>query len=312
MLVALVAVAAGHVGTAAGAVPSLTGSQWDAERAAVLERINEARTEHGLAPYRRDAVLERVGDQHCRDLIVLGGTGHFSTEGTPPYLRALLAGVTGFHRENVAAYDSTVPVPPERVRTILLDAVQAMLGEVPPDDGHRRTILDPVASRIGIGIAVEDGTVRMAHEVATDVVRVAETVPAASRPLSPMRVAGRLDPRWQLAAVEVLWEPLPAALSVEDARAIRSYRYPPRRSMTTVAGRRRGSSAEHLTVDDGGSFAFRWRTGPEDGVEIVVLWAAPKGVQELAPVGAEATVVTGDGRLPGALSRWRALAPDGG
>ena len=40
----------------------------------------------------------------------------------------------------------------------------AMMIEKPPHDGHRRTILDPHATHVGIGLAWEKGEFRIAQE----------------------------------------------------------------------------------------------------------------------------------------------------
>ena len=41
---------------------------------------------------------------------------------------------------------------------------QVMMNEVAPHDGHRRTILDPYATHVGIGMAWEGGEFRLAQE----------------------------------------------------------------------------------------------------------------------------------------------------
>jgi len=118
---------------------------------------------------------------------------------------------------------------------------------------------------------------------------------------------------WQVRAVELLWEPLPAPLSAAQANAIASYRYPPRRAITFLT---RGSPAAapaggfsaasgELVEASSGRFSYRWATGPSPGVEILVVWASRGGRQrELVAVAAAAVVVTSDGTLPPELGRW--------
>jgi hypothetical protein len=254
-----------------------------------------------------------VGDAHCAILLEEGGDGHFSRSGTPPYLRYLLAGGSGFHRENIASFSSTARVDAAQVEKALRRSVNEMLDEVPPQDGHRRSLLDPWVTHIGVGLAVQGGELRMAHELSTEVTERWSGPPAVVMPRTAVALEGRLASPWRPAAVELLWEGLPHALTDSEARAIRSYRYPPRRAMFNAnqPGGEPGSQAPSapFTADRLGSFSFRWSTGPHEGVEIVLVWARYGSNRELVPVASSATVVTGTAGLPPGLECWRALRP---
>jgi hypothetical protein len=68
------------------------------------------------------------------------------------------------------------------------------------------------------------------------------------------------------------------------------------------------AQVDALETDTSGRFTFSWRTGPHEGVELVVVWAGRRRAgSRLEPVGLGATVVTVDGRLPPALAAWTAL-----
>jgi hypothetical protein len=78
---------------------------------------------------------------------------------------------------------------------------------------------------------------------------------------------------------------------------------PGQRSVRLGAG-----AVETLATDTRGRFTFSWRTGPHEGVELLVVWAGRRRAgARLQPVGLGATVVTADGRLPPALTAWAAL-----
>ena len=51
----------------------------------------------------------------------------------------------------------------ETVTELALEAHAGMLAEKPPNDGHRRTILDPAATHVGVGYAIVGGSFRMAR-----------------------------------------------------------------------------------------------------------------------------------------------------
>jgi uncharacterized protein YkwD len=303
-----------RVATTPGTVPSATpGQPWAAERALVVAQINAARAELGLDPLAYDWTLERVGDAHCMVLLEEGGDGHFSRSGVAPYLRYLLAGGRGFHRENIASYSSTAPVDGAQLGKVLCRSVSEMLDEVPPQDGHRRSLLDPWVTHIGVGLATQGGEVRMAHELATEVTEGWSGPPAVAMPRTAVALEGRLARPWRPAALEVLWEELPHPLTDGEARAIRSYGYPPRRAMFNANQPTDEPGAQArlalFTADRFGSFSFRWPTGPHEGVEIVLLWARYDNNRELVPVAASATVVTGTAGLPPELECWRTLRP---
>ncbi len=287
-----------------------------AERAGVIAGINRARAAAGLPRLATDAILERVGNAHCELLLEEGTQGHFSRSGVPPYLRYFLAGGHGFHRENAARYSSSATIPESAVDAILVRSLASMLAEVPPDDGHRRTVLDPDATNIGIGLAVRGGELRETHELAVEVATEWSAPVAAARPRSAAALAGALARPWRPVVAQILWEPLPRPLSTGEANAIRAYGYPPprvtfaaNRPLEPGAGAARGDDvAAPFAVDRFGHFSLKWSTGTGEGVEIAVILARRGDDSRLIPVAAAATVVTAAGTLPPELAFWQTEA----
>lgn len=294
---------------AAPSVVFFPAAPWRAERAAVVAQINAARAEMGLPPLAYDSTLERVGDAHCGILVEEGGDGHFSRSGVPPYLRYLLAGGNGFHRENVGSYSTTGRVADSALAQILHRSVAEMLAEVSPNDGHRRSLLDPWVTHLGVGLGVRGGEVRMTHELATEVTQSWAPPPTVVAPGTPVTLSGRLAKPWQPEAVEVLWEELPRPLSDPQLHAIQSYGYPERRAMFYANRSVAPAATPAFTEDRFGSFRFRWPAGPHDGVEIVLLWARHGSNRQLVPAAASATVVVGTAKLPRELAIWQGLGP---
>lgn len=288
-------------------VPSSPGEPWRSERTAVVAQINAARAEVGLGPLAYDSTLERVGDAHCRILIEEGSDGHFSRNGVPPYLRYLLAGGSGSHQENVGSYSTTGKVAGSALARILFNSVEDMLAEVPPNDGHRRSLLDPWVTHVGVGLAVRGGEVRMTHELATEVTQSWAPPPAAAAPGTALALSGRLARPWQPEVVDVLWEGLPRPLSDVQLHAIRAYGYPERRAMFHANRAVTPESTPAFTVDRFGVIRFRWSAGPHEGVEIVLLWAHHGDDRQLVLVAASATVVVETAELPPELALWQGL-----
>jgi hypothetical protein len=221
----------------------------------VVAQINAARAELKLPALAYDSLLERVGDAHCAIIVEEGGGGHFSRAGVPPYLRYLLAGGHGFHRENVSSYSTTGSVTGVELGGILRRSVEEMLAEVPPDDGHRRSLLEPWVTHIGVGLAVRGGDVRMTHELATEVAESWTPPSLFAMPGSPVELSGRLSRPWRPEAVEVLWEELPRPLTDARLRAIRSYGYPQRRDIAFARSPSPPAGTVVFTVGRFGTFS---------------------------------------------------------
>ncbi|MCX7894740.1 MAG: CAP domain-containing protein [Thermoanaerobaculum sp.] len=276
-------------------------------RRQVLQRVNQARHEQGLAPLQRDPLLERVGEVFCQKLLAEGSSGHFAADGVPPYLRYLLAGGTGFHRQNVGSYQTTGSLDPQEVPSLALQLTEAMLAEQPPQDGHRRTLLEPTATSLGVGLAYSRQRLVLVHEVATQLAQV-EPPPRVCQPRQRWVFQGKLEPPWQAAAVEVLWEPLPTPGSHQGAA---SYGYPARRawfSRVEYLPASRVSVAGAFTVQPGGRFSFPTAAGPHPGVELVLLWARKPGDWAVYPVALSGCVVV-DQPASAELQEWLKLVP---
>ena len=197
-----------------------------AEKRALVERINRDRAAAGVAPVAADSRAELAGDLFCWDAALSGSFGHYDLLGRPPYLRFALAGGVDYHGENAGAYSAGSGRTGHSVLELLLLGHDAMMAEVPPDDGHRRTVLDPLFTHLGIGVAMVGGEFRMTEEFS----RIAfEWIELPGRPLpahSTARFAGRPLPGWEVGLVEVRHEPPPQPLTLRELRSQGSYRYP--------------------------------------------------------------------------------------
>lgn len=265
-----------------------TGDPLILARQAALDVIAEVRLGQQLPPLHSDPFLERLGDAFCSKLLLENRQGHFTSDGIPPYLRYLLAGGRGFHKENVGSYETTGLLGVDELPELTRKLTSAMLQEQPPEDGHRRTLLDPLATHVGIGLAYSSHRLVMSHEVVTQVGKIEQTE-TLCRPLSPLRLTGALPKPWRVAAVELLWEPLPGSPPPAG-----SYSYPPRKAWYT-------SKEFHpltlvsvpgpLWVGPTGRFRFNHRVGAQEGVELLVLWGTRSGETKLHPLALGGCVI---------------------
>ncbi|HEX5134383.1 MAG TPA: CAP domain-containing protein, partial [Thermoanaerobaculia bacterium] len=133
----------------------------DKVKLAVLDRINRDRAAAGLAQVLWDDAASRVADTYCANQVRERTSGHFLTNGLPPYARTAFAGVFGMQFENSVTWRTTASAFDETAAELALEAHAGMLAETPPNDGHRRTILDPAVTHVGVGYAIVGGSFRM-------------------------------------------------------------------------------------------------------------------------------------------------------
>lgn len=196
------------------------------DKRVLFDRINRDRAEHGVAPVRWDTRGARIGDLFCQDAALTGIRGHWDVQGRAPYLRWGLGGGVDYHSENLAAYSTTGRRIETPVRTVILDAQAAMMAETPPHDGHRRTILDPQFTHVGIGIGMAGRELRMTQEWSR-VVFEWVSVPEAPVPArSAGRFAGQPPAGYEVGLVQIRYEPFPRLDDVHFERGA-SYSFPP-------------------------------------------------------------------------------------
>jgi uncharacterized protein YkwD len=241
------------------------GQPEDPVKKGVFARINADRAAAGLGPVAWDEAASRVADAFTAEQVREGTRGHFLLDGFPPYARTGLAGIFGMGAENVVAWTTTGPSFHEPTLGLALEGEAAMLAEKPPNDGHRRTILDPDATHVGVGWAQGGGQFRMAEEFLTR--RLAElTLERVAEDPATILVRGRTIARQRLRFVTLANEPAPRALTKAQANARTRYQYPEPALAYVPEGLKSlqivGTATEdRLRVGQGGDFSFRFTPG---------------------------------------------------
>lgn len=115
----------------------------DAVSREMLVRVNAARKRAGLKPLRLNAVLAKAAQRHAEDMLVRGYFDHKSPSGTTVRERSRAAGYRwGAIGENIAFGQTSV----DEVVETWLDS-----------PGHRKNILSPNFSELGVGLALGKG-----------------------------------------------------------------------------------------------------------------------------------------------------------
>ncbi|MDP9192249.1 MAG: CAP domain-containing protein [Acidobacteriota bacterium] len=258
-------------------------------RAHVLKLINRDRQIYNLPPVQLDLETSAMGDDYCRQQIRNGTNGHFTTDGLAPYMRYSFAGGNDGLSENAAAWSASYIFSERALYEMSRRSQDAMMAETPPNDGHKRTILDPHATHVGIGLAWEGSEFRLVHEFLRRYIQWTRPLPRHAHAGQTVLVAGKPLQGATVEAISVHHEPSPTATPAHVANALDSYSLPSkrksyfprlkqdytRRADGTLEIVRREYAGGHrgdfgIGRDGGFSFSVPFTEGP--GVYTVVVW----------------------------------------
>lgn len=288
-------------------------------RAHVLKLINRDRQLYNLPPVQLDLPTSALADDFCREQIRTGTTGHYGTDGFAPYMRYSFGGGNDGVSENAAAWSANYTFTQRALYEMSRRSQDAMMAEMAPDDGHKRTILDPHANYVGIGLAWEKGEFRLAHEFIRRYVDWKRVLPRHARVDQQVLAAGRALHGTRIEAITVHHEAAPEGMSAFVANAIHRYSLPDKRKeyvprLPRQVRRRTDGTIEisrqeytdgrrgdfHLADDGSFSFPIPFTEGP--GVYTVVVWVRKPG--DANPIAASNVSI----RVEGTLQSVRASA----
>jgi uncharacterized protein YkwD len=279
-------------------VPPADARPVDPVKVAVFDRINRDRTAAGLPTVAWDDGVSRVADAFCANQIRENTSGHYLTDGLPPYARTSFAGVFGMQFENSVTWKTTGSFD-DPAETLALEGHALMLAETPPYDGHRRTILDPDATHVGVGYALSRGEFRMAQEF---LVRHLAWLRLEQLSLTSSVVVVRGSPvaGRRLQFVTIGWEPVPRELTRAEANGRTSYSYPRIEEAFVREGNRTLKIVGATTVDRirfgrDQEFAFRFDPG-RPGLWTLTFHTSPLREERIVPGGAATLWVSEVGR----------------
>ena len=271
--------------SAPGAAHATTPEFRDALRQQLLSRINHDRLEQGVAPVSLDPRASAMADAYCQRQIRDRTTGHFSLDGRAPYMRYSAAGLNDGMSENTAAWSAEYDFSEDAIPRLMIESHATMLDEQAPDDGHRKAILDPAATDVGVGFAWEGGEFRLVEIFLRRYVDWTHPVPRNAATTDHLWAAGRPLEGWVVDTVVVHYEPHPKPIAAMEASQRTTYGLPARRREYVPARQQRSRAARAITsgrsetddvgdfsVHHDGSFSFDVAFPDGAGVYTVVVW----------------------------------------
>lgn len=263
----------------------------------VLDLINRDRASVGLGPVRIDNIAGLAAQRHAEECSANGYMAHWDLLGRKPWERYTDAGGRASVAENVA-YTGTFREDVKRPETLSLPKEQlfskhdlselesAMYNERPPGDGHRKNILNPDHTGVGIGLAlgisVGESRVTMDQEFTDDYgnfARLPRTLPSKQ----PIVVEGTLEPGVKVYNILLDWEPTPRAMTPKQLNTTHSYGWPE----TTLASFAPAGYASPVPIvvsntPKGQHFSLSIPAlrHPAPGVYYVIVWAMKSGTKD--------------------------------
>jgi len=256
--------------------------------------INEDRHGAGLNPLKFSEELSRLADEHCREMLREGYTSHWNRAGWKPYVRYAASGLGAYTEENISAvWETAFASSADNLWENLLSEHQAFMAERPPDDGHRRSILNPRNELVGIGVASDNHGMRMIEVFGLRDAAL-DPLPLRARLSDTLVIRGRiLNSHLALESVSVFYEPLPRPMSLAELRAASGYSLPDQENIERphiAHGMYTDGTTGNVRVEEDGQFSVPlrfWKQRP--GVYSVAVWLRPGG--ESAYIGALAPIL---------------------
>jgi uncharacterized protein YkwD len=173
-----------------------------------LALVNHDRQEEGLEPVEWDAVGARAAERHVTDMVKNGFTAHWGTDGSVPEERYTEAGGEHMVQENAACFFDATRRELDDKATFTAEGVEkieaAFMAETPPNDGHKKNILKPFHTHLGIAIAKPVGVEQpcMAQEF-TDAYGEYDGIPRTARLGQNVKIAGEVHAPVQFGGVGI-------------------------------------------------------------------------------------------------------------
>ena len=206
--------------------PRITDQQLQIIKQQAVARINADRAQYKLPPVKLDDLASRVGDAHCKENVERGVISHWSSDGRKPYMRYSWAGGRDAVAENLAQMTGETRDDPLWLSRELDRMQDGFMAEKPPMDGHRQVILTPQHTHVGIGIYWDGKRLCYAQEFLDRYVSV-EALPTTARLRDILTIKGKvLSQADSLYLIDLLYEPFPKPMSLDELAATYAYNLP--------------------------------------------------------------------------------------
>jgi uncharacterized protein YkwD len=252
----------------------------------VFDQVNKDRVAAGLPPVAWDETAAAASRKHAAEMAENDYLSHWDLSGKKPQQRYTEAGGL-FATEENAGYSRMAGY--QLSQELLLEAAlkvhAAMMAEKPPGDGHRKNILDPHHTHVGIGAAYAlhaDGSITLAFtQEFTNHYYILSGVPLTVKPGESFAISGRPVVRaYSIYVVVLVWEDFPHPMSLADLKQTGSYSSPGWENMVSYAAKgwprwyfpQVDAKGSPLYVDGDGGFTATLKASTKPGLNYLQVW----------------------------------------
>jgi uncharacterized protein YkwD len=265
----------------------------------LVAQVNSDRTGSGLPPVEYLEELSKPADAHCGEMLKMNYVNHWNQAGQKPYMRYSLAGIPDHTAENIGSlWSSNFQLTHESLRKEIISLHQGFMGEKSPNDGHRRAILDPYHTHVGIGLAFDRTGIRMIEVFVNRYVAL-DPVPSRAKLTDRLLLRGRVLARgYKVQGITAYFEPPPVMQSLSDLRTPGSYGLPDEERVM------RPRLPQNLHYDDGSQGTVELSGGRftcpisffrrSAGVYTFVVWIEQENQAKPAFMATNICIVVGD------------------
>ncbi len=271
----------------------------ESARKYMVTLINKHRESVGLKPVVLNDTATRAGQLHSDEMAVNGYISHWTMDGKKPDQRYNEAGGRDAVAENCFASSEGGAAERGAVQKIPLHNVQVFkkyeldemendfFNEKPPYDGHRKNIIDPAHTSVGIGLSFASyfgmGT-RFActQEFVNDYGEYGE-VPSSLPAGGKFHVTGKLKKGVHLKSIDFRVEDAPKPMTIAELNKTSSYGIPEKVVATRFSDPNQSDDPIKSTTVDGEeqfSLAVVADDSWQPGLYYMCIWAAIDGQPE--------------------------------
>ncbi|HWJ03841.1 MAG TPA: CAP domain-containing protein [Verrucomicrobiae bacterium] len=256
----------------------------------VLNLVNQDRRKYGLSEVVWDETAARAARQQVQDEANIGFISHWGLSGIKPQLRYTRAGGCDAVDENESVtlwlQGGFNGISKAELYKVVAEHQALMVNEQPPNDGHRKNILDKHHTGLGVAISVGKYGVAMAQEFTNHYANL--TLVATSS--NQVNLSGKILSGYEASGIYAVWEEPPKPMTRDQLMQTKSYSDPPFDNLHFWASPK-GTSyyistskgnifAHNLTVDAQGNFSLAIPLSSTPGLDYITLEIAPKSNAE--------------------------------
>ncbi len=243
----------------------------------MLERVNADRAANGLQPVLWDDTAALAGQRHSEEMAEFGYMSHWNMDGYGPEYRYSRAGGLDAAQENVYRlvhqWQDGRGAPIDDWEKVIADAETALMNS----PGHRKNILTPEHTHLGVGVAYNPvtGNVAIAQEFVNRYVAI-EPLPRRAQAGDRLVLSGALLTGSTKPLVNLAYEPFPAPMTLDQLNKTGTY--------TPAA---KNQSVPQVRVDTNGAFVSEFVLPPDaaPGLYHVLLWVnSPRSAEPVLAV----------------------------